>query len=162
VVSQNDFLFDTSLRENMTFGLDEGVPDERISHALGLVDLWDDVQRLKGGLSTPFSPHLFSGGQKQRFFIARALLREPSIVLLDEPTSALDFETEKRVIAAIDQLVGKNTTITIAHRLSTVRNADRVIVMRDGRIEASGTHDELYQASGYYRALCEYNSFMVA
>ncbi len=162
VVSQQDFLFDTSLRENMTFGLDEELPDERISEALGMVDLWEDVRRLKRGLGTPFSPHLFSGGQKQRFFIARALLRKPSIVLLDEPTSALDFETEQRVIEAIDRLVGGNTTITIAHRLSTVRNADRVIVMREGRIEATGTHDELYATSSYYRALCDYNSFMVA
>jgi ABC-type bacteriocin/lantibiotic exporter with double-glycine peptidase domain len=162
VVSQNDFLFDTSLRENMTFGLFDEIPDERISDALRRVDLWNDVEGLKLGLATRFSRDLFSGGQKQRFFIARALLRNPSIVLLDEPTSALDFETEKRVIAAIDHLVGGKTTITIAHRLSTVRNADRVIVLRDGRIEASGPHDDLYRSSLYYRALCDYNSFMVA
>jgi ATP-binding cassette, subfamily B, bacterial len=162
VVSQNDLLFDTSLRENMTFGLFEEVPDERISEALRRVDLWQDVEGLKLGLATRFSRDLFSGGQKQRFFIARALLRNPSIVLLDEPTSALDFETEKRVIEAIDHLVGGKTTITIAHRLSTVRSADRVVVLRDGRIEASGPHDELYRSSRYYRALCDYNSFMVA
>lgn len=162
VVSQSDFLFDTSLRENMMFGLFEEIPDERISEALRRVDLWSDVERLKLGLATRFSRDLFSGGQKQRFFIARALLRDPSIVLLDEPTSALDFETEKRVIAAIDHLVGDKTTITIAHRLSTVRSADRVVVLRDGRIEASGPHDELYRSSPYYQALCDYNSFMVA
>lgn len=162
VVSQNDFLFDTSLRENMTFGLLEEVPDERILEALRRVDLWSDVQGLRLGLATRFSRDLFSGGQKQRFFIARALLRDPSIVLLDEPTSALDFETEKRVMEAIDHLVGGKTTITIAHRLSTVRNADRVVVLRDGRIEATGPHDELYRSSLYYRALCDYNSFMVA
>ncbi len=120
------------------------------------------MEGLKLGLATRFSRDLFSGGQKQRFFIARALLRDPSIVLLDEPTSALDFETEKRVIGAIDHLVGGKTTITIAHRLSTVRNADRVVVLRDGRIEASGPHDEAYRSSRYYRALCDYNSFMVA
>jgi ABC-type multidrug transport system fused ATPase/permease subunit len=162
VVSQHDFLFDTTLRENMTFGLVQEVPDERVSEALRSVDLWEDVQRLQNGLGTRYSQDLFSGGQKQRFFIARALLRNPSIVLLDEPTSALDFETEKRVIQAVDRLVGCNTTLTIAHRLSTVRNADRVIVMRQGRIEATGSHDDLYHSNAYYRALCDYNSFMVA
>ncbi|MEM9556677.1 MAG: ABC transporter ATP-binding protein [Acidobacteriota bacterium] len=161
VVSQQDFLFGTSIRENLMFGLEHTVEETRMREALELVNLWDDVDGLSQGLDAPYSDDLFSGGQKQRFFIARALLRDPSIVLLDEPTSALDFESESQVMNALDRLVGENTTITIAHRLSTVQNADRVIVLRDGRIQAMGTHDELYRGDDYYRSLCDYNSFVV-
>ncbi len=161
VVSQQDFFFGTSIRENLTFGLDHDVSDSRIEEALGLVMLWDDVVKLPEGLDTTYSADLFSGGQLQRFFIARALLRQPSIVLLDEPTSALDFESEHQVMGAIDRLVGHNTTITIAHRLSTVRNADRVVVLHAGEVKAAGSHDQLYQSDDYYRSLCDYNSFVV-
>lgn len=161
VVSQHDVLFGVSIRENLTFGLHEQVPDERMEEALRMVDLWSDVERLPEGLGARYSADMFSGGQKQRFFIARALLRQPSIVLLDEPTSALDFENEGKVIQAVDRLVGGKTTITIAHRLSTVHSSDRVVVMDRGGIRGSGTHEELYRDNDYYRALCDYNSFVV-
>ena len=161
VVSQRDVLFGVSIRENLSFGLDERVSEERMEEALGLVSLWDDVQRLPKGLDSKYGEDMFSGGQKQRFFIARALLRDPAIVLLDEPTSALDFQSEARVMEAIERLVGDRTTITIAHRLSTVRSADRVVVLEGGRIQATGTHAELQATNEYYQALCEYNSFMV-
>lgn len=160
VVSQHDVLFGVSMRENMMFGLDEAVPEERIEEALRMVNLWDDLQRA-GGLETQYSADLFSGGQKQRFFIARALLRNPSVVLLDEPTSALDFQNEALVMEAVERLVGGKTTLTIAHRLTTVRDADRVAVLEAGTVRALGTHDELYERDEYYRALCNYNSFMV-
>lgn len=161
IVSQQDFFFATSIRENMLFGLDEPRADEEIARALSLVNLWDDVERLDKGLDTAYADDLFSGGQKQRFFIARSLLRNPTVVLLDEPTSALDFENEAQVIRALEALAGGRTTITIAHRLSTVRSSDRVLVLNERRIVAAGTHDELYAASDYYRALCQYNSFIV-
>ncbi len=161
VVSQHDVLFAMSIRENLTFGLDEKVPGERIEQALRMVSLWADVERLPGGLDATYSDDLFSGGQRQRLFIARALLRQPAVVLLDEPTSALDFQSESRVIEAIDRLVGDRTTITIAHRLSTVRNSDRVIVLDGGKVCGVGPHDELYRSNRYYRALCDYNSFVV-
>lgn len=161
VVSQHDVLFGTSLRENLAFGLHDPVSDSEVEETLRLVDLWADVERLDLGLGATYSEDLFSGGQKQRFCIARALLRHPSIVLLDEPTSALDFENEHRVLAALRQLVATKTSITIAHRLSTVRSSDRVIVLGGGRIQASGTHDALYESNQYYRELCEYNSFML-
>lgn len=161
VVSQQDFLFGTSLRENLTFGLDEEVADERIEEALRSVLLWDGIRDLGEGLETSYSEDLFSGGQQQRLFIARALLRRPKIVLLDEPTSALDFESEDHVMKAIDRLVGDHTTITIAHRLSTVRNADRVVVLHEGQVRAVGTHEELYESDDYYRDLCNYNSFVM-
>jgi ABC-type bacteriocin/lantibiotic exporter with double-glycine peptidase domain len=161
VVSQRDFFFGTSLRENLCFGLDELRSDDDIADSLERVGLWDSVKRLPNGLATTFSEDLFSGGQKQRFYIARALLRRPAIVVLDEPTSALDFESEALVMKALDELAGGRTTITIAHRLSTVQGADRVIVIDDGRVKAAGPHRELYAADGYYRALCDYNSFIV-
>jgi subfamily B ATP-binding cassette protein MsbA len=160
VVSQNDVLFGVSMRENMLFGLEEEVPEERIEEALRMVNLWDDVRR-SGGLDAQYGADQYSGGQKQRFFIARALLRQPSIVLLDEPTSALDFQNEALVMEAVGRLVGGKTTLTIAHRLSTVRDADRVVVLDAGRVRSAGTHDELYERDEYYRALCDYNSFMV-
>jgi ABC-type multidrug transport system fused ATPase/permease subunit len=160
VVSQHDVLFGVSMRENMMFGLEGGVPVERVEEALRLVNLWDDLKRV-GGLDAQYSDDLFSGGQKQRFFIARALLRDPSVVLLDEPTSALDFQNEALVMEAVERLVGGKTTLTIAHRLSTVRDADRVVVLEAGTVRAAGTHDELYERDEYYRALCNYNSFMV-
>ncbi|HEX2094201.1 MAG TPA: ABC transporter ATP-binding protein [Longimicrobiaceae bacterium] len=161
VVSQQDALFGVSIRENLMFGLEAAIPDERIEQALRMVNLWEDIQRMSDGLETMYSAEALSGGQKQRFFIARALLRRPNIVLLDEPTSALDFQNEGLVVDAINRLVGGKTTLTIAHRLSTVRNSDRVVVLDEGTIRATGTHDELYQLDDYYRALCEYNSFMV-
>jgi len=161
VVSQQDALFGVSIRENLTFGLDAAVPDERMEEALRRVNLWDDIQRMSDGLDTMYSADALSGGQKQRFFIARAILRRPSVVLLDEPTSALDFQNEGLVVDAIERLVGGKTTLTIAHRLSTVRNADRVVVLDGGTIRATGTHEELYRLDDYYRALCDYNSFVV-
>jgi ABC-type multidrug transport system fused ATPase/permease subunit len=161
VVGQHDVLFGVSIRENLMFGLEETVPDERIEQALRMVSLWSDVERLPGGLDAVYSEDRFSGGQRQRLFIARALLRRPRVVLLDEPTSALDFQSEGQVIEAINHLVGGKTTVTIAHRLSTVRNADRVIVLDGGKICGVGPHDELYRSNSYYQALCDYNSFVV-
>jgi ATP-binding cassette, subfamily B, bacterial len=161
VVSQQDVLFGVSMRENLSFGLETAVPDREVESALAMVGLDDDIRRLSEGLDTVYSDDLFSGGQKQRLFIARALLRQPSIVLLDEPTSALDFESEAKVMEALELLVAGKTTITIAHRLSTVRNSDRVVVLDEGRVRSIGTHHELHERDTYYRALCDYNSFMV-
>jgi ABC-type bacteriocin/lantibiotic exporter with double-glycine peptidase domain len=161
VVSQQDFFFNMSIRENMLFGLSEPRSDEEITRALQLVNLWDEVSKLDQTLLATYSDNLFSGGQKQRFFIARSLLRNPVIVLLDEPTSALDFENEAQVIRAIEMLAGNRTTITIAHRLSTVRSADRVLVLNDKHLVATGTHEELLVSNDYYRALCQYNSFII-
>lgn len=161
MVSQQDFFFDMTIKENLLFGLLEPRSDEEMTRALQLVNLWDDVSKSDQGIHARYSDNLFSGGQKQRFFIARSLLRNPAIVLLDEPTSALDFENEAQVIRAIEILAGNRTTITIAHRLSTVRSSDRVLVLNDKRIVAAGTHEELLASNDYYRALCQYNSFII-
>lgn len=161
VVGQQDVFFGVSIRENLLFGLEEAVSDERIEEALRMVKLWDQIERLSDGIDAAYSDDLFSGGQKQRLFIARALLRQPSIVLLDEPTSALDFQSEGQVMDALDRLAGSKTTLTIAHRLSTVQSSDRVLLLADGHIKAAGSHEDLYRSSSYYRALCEYNSFVL-
>jgi ABC-type multidrug transport system fused ATPase/permease subunit len=161
VVAQQDILFETNLRENLLFGLASSRPDKEIEYALRLVNMWDSVSQLHRGLDSTYSKDMFSGGQKQRLLIARALLRSPKIVLLDEPTSALDFENEAKIIMALSELVGNRTTLTIAHRLSTIRSSDRVIVLDDGKIVASGVHEELYKTNDYYSGLCRYNSFML-
>ena len=124
------------------------------------VNMWDEVATLDKGLDEVFSDDTMSGGQRQRLLVARALVRDPELILLDEPTSALDFENEREVLRALDRLVEGRTSLIIAHRLSTVRSADRVIVMRDGRIVADGSHDVLYETDEYYRALCDFNSFI--
>jgi ATP-binding cassette subfamily B protein len=161
IVNQNDFLFNISLRDNLRFGLQRCCPDEELADILHQVNLRDDVWRLPGRLDAIYDDNCFSGGQKQRFLIARALLRRPDIILLDEPTSALDFENEREVLHALDLLAEGKTVITIAHRLTTVRRADRVCVLDRGQVVAAGAHDALYEAHPYYRELCDYNSFIV-
>ena len=160
IVNQDDYLFNIPLRDNITFGLLRQPSDERIFEMLREVNLLDTVRDLEDGLDTVYDDDSFSGGQKQRLLVARALIRDPKIALLDEPTSSLDFENERLITETIDQLVNQNTTITIAHRLSTVQKADRILVLDDGSVRASGTHDELYAQNNYYRALCDYNSFI--
>lgn len=161
VVSQSDIMFAVSLRENLLFGLSEARSDSDILQVLESVNLRKDIESCKDGLDTLYNEHLFSGGQKQRLFIARALLREPNIVLLDEPTSALDFENEAKVLQALESLAANRSTISIAHRLSTVRSSNRIVILEDKRILASGSHEELYETNDYYLALCKFNSFIV-
>ncbi len=161
VVSQSDIMFAVSLRENLLFGLGETRTDADILHVLESINLREDIESCGKGLDTLYSEHLFSGGQKQRLFIARALLRQPSLVLLDEPTSALDFENEAKVLQALESLAANRSTISIAHRLSTVRNSSRIVILENKRILVSGSHEELYQTNDYYLSLCKFNSFIV-
>ena len=161
IVGQDDFLFNISVRDNLVFGMHSVRSDDELEYVLRLVNLWDDIAARPEGLDTIFDADSFSGGQKQRLVIARALVRRPEIVLLDEPTSALDFENEQEVANALNVLVQGKTTLTIAHRLSTVQDADRVLVLDGGRVVAEGPHDVLYETNEYYRSLCDYNSFIV-
>ena len=159
VVSQSDFLFNISLRENILYGLETKHSNQKVTSVLKQVNLWNKIEDLEKGLETPYRDDDFSGGEKQRLLVARALIRNPNIVLLDEPTSAMDFENEQEVFSALDTLVKNKTTLTIAHRLSTVKSADRVLVLNDGCIVETGNHRRLYRDNDYYQALCEHSSF---
>ncbi|MDX1781701.1 MAG: ABC transporter ATP-binding protein [Thalassovita sp.] len=154
VVSQDAALFDETLRENILLGRTD-IDDARLNKVLKAAHVTDFLPKLPEGLSSPVGPRgsNLSGGQRQRVAIARALLRDTPILLLDEATSALDAQSEKVVQDALDQLSKGRTTLVIAHRLSTVRNADKIVVMDKGRVVDEGTHDELLARGGIYADL---------
>ncbi len=150
VVTQETLLFDGTIRENICYGVN---PTEfELMDAVRGADLLDLIDSLPEGLDTRVRENgaRLSGGQKQRIAIARALLRDPRVLILDEATSALDVESEAQVKAALDRLVKGRTTFIVAHRLSTIRDADRIVVMANGRIAEIGTHQELKARNGIY------------
>lgn len=147
-VGQDSFLFPGSIFSNVALG-NENAKEEEVLACIRAVGL-DNLD-----LYTPVGERgvLLSGGQKQRVSVARALLKDADILLLDEPTSALDTESEYYVKQAVEQYAVGKTSVTIAHRLTTISNADRILCMKDGRIAESGTHDELMQKDGVYKSL---------
>ena len=157
VVSQSVFLTDDTLRNNIAFGQnrDMKVDEDRLGRCIRRAQLGDVVAGLPSGLDTLVGERgvRLSGGQRQRVAIARALYREPEVLVLDEGTSALDGATERALVTAIDEATHERTLIAIAHRISTIRNADRILVVADGRIQDSGTHDELMARSALFQAL---------
>lgn len=154
VVTQEALLFDASLRENILLGR-EDVSDATLQQVLQDAHVADFLPKLDKGLDTLVGPRgsALSGGQRQRVVIARALLRDTPILLLDEATSALDAQSEKDVQRALDRLSKGRTTLVIAHRLATIRNADKIVVMDRGRVTDSGTHDDLLERGGIYADL---------
>ncbi|MEK6439667.1 ABC transporter ATP-binding protein [Pseudonocardia sp. T1-2H] len=154
VVSQETYLLHTSVRENLRYAKPDATDDE-IEAAARAAQVHDLISTLPDGYDTTVGSrgHRFSGGEKQRIAIARTLLRDPRVLILDEATSALDTETERAVQRAFDALAHGRTTITIAHRLSTVRDADEIAVVDHGRVVESGTHGDLVANNGRYAAL---------
>ena len=154
VVQQDVFLFGGTIRDNVAYGrLDAG--DAQIWEALERAHLADTVKRLPDGLDTIVGERglKLSGGQKQRLSIARMFLKDPAILILDEATSALDTATERAIQTALAELARGRTTLVVAHRLSTIRHADRIVVVEAGRIVEEGAHDALLQQDGAYRRL---------
>ena len=160
LVTQDSILFNDTVRNNISLGKIDAT-EEEVIEALEIANAWEFVKNLPLGLDTNIgdSGNKLSGGQKQRLSIARAVLKNPPIMVLDEATSALDTESEKLVQKALENMMKNRTSIVIAHRLSTIQNAGLIVVMHQGEIVEQGKHDYLLEQDGIYRKLVEMQSF---
>ena len=154
LVPQDTLLFNTTIKENVLYGRLDAT-DEEVWDAIRAANAEKFIQGLPRGIDTKVGDRglVLSGGQRQRIAIARAILKNPKILILDEATSALDTESEKIVQDALDKLMVGRTSFVIAHRLSTIKNADQILVLNHGVIEESGTHKELMEKKGLYYEL---------
>ena len=160
LVTQDSILFNDTIRNNVSLGKEDAT-DEEIIDALKIANAWEFVKDLPEALDTNIgdSGNKLSGGQKQRLSIARAVLKNPPVMILDEATSALDTESEKLVQKALENMMKNRTSVVIAHRLSTIQNADNIVVMQRGEIVEQGKHHELISSNGTYKKLVEMQSF---
>ena len=156
MVSQDTYIFMGTVADNIAYGNPEATREE-IMQAAMLASAHDFIARMPDGYDTVIGAagKDLSGGEKQRLSIARAVLANPKILILDEATASVDTETEKAIQKALDYLVQGRTTLSIAHRISTLKNADRLIVIDSGRVVESGTHAELLALNGVYAKLVE-------
>lgn len=159
-VNQEAILFNDTIRNNITFGV-ESATDEEVIAAAKIANAYDFIMATENGFDTNIGDRgcNLSGGQRQRLSIARAILKNPPILILDEATSALDTESEHLVQQALDNLMHGRTTVVIAHRLSTIKNADLICVLQDGKIIERGTHDQLIAQNGAYKHLVDMQKF---
>ena len=159
-VNQEAILFNDTFYNNIAFGV-EGATMEKVVEAAKVANAHDFIVATPKGYDTNIGDRgsKLSGGQRQRISIARAILKNPQILILDEATSALDTESERLVQDALEKLMQNRTTLVIAHRLSTIKNADEICVMHEGEIVERGRHDELFELNGYYRRLCDMQQF---
>ena len=153
-VNQEAILFNASFKDNIRFGKTDAT-DEEITNAAKIANAYEFITKSEKGFDTNIGDRggRLSGGQRQRISIARAILKNPPILILDEATSALDTESERLVQDALEKLMKTRTTVAVAHRLSTIKHADEICVMHEGRIVERGTHDELIGKDGYYKKL---------
>jgi len=153
-VPQETFLFSDSIRDNIAFGA-QNASDEEIRRAADAASIADDIEGFPEGYRTVVGERgiTLSGGQKQRTAIARAIIRNPRILVLDDALASVDTQTEDHILNHLREIMQGRTTIFISHRVSTVRNADRIAVLHDGQVVEYGTHDELLELNGYYTEL---------
>ena len=153
-VNQEAILFNASFKDNIRFGKTDAT-DEEIANAAKIANAYDFIMQSEHGFDTNIGDRggRLSGGQRQRVSIARAILKNPPILILDEATSALDTESERLVQDALEKLMKTRTTIAVAHRLSTIKHADEICVLHEGKIVERGSHEELISKNGYYRKL---------
>jgi len=158
-VNQEAILFNDTFRNNISFGVEKAT-DQQIAEAAKIANAYDFIMQTEHQFETNIGDRggRLSGGQRQRVSIARAILKNPPILILDEATSALDTESERLVQDALERLMKTRTTVAIAHRLSTIKNADEICVLHEGQIVERGTHDELLAIDGYYKKLNDMQS----
>ena len=151
VVPQTSILFSGTIRDNITYGVKK-ISEQKLNQVIDAANLRSFIDGLPDGLDTVVGEHggKLSGGQRQRISIARALMRDPDIIILDEATSALDSISEKEIQEALNNLTKDRTTFIVAHRLSTIKGADKIAVMRDGHCTEYGNYDELMALKGEF------------
>jgi ATP-binding cassette subfamily B protein len=153
-VPQDTFLFSETIRENIAFGVD-ALDEEQVLEAAEIASISGEILSFPQRFETMVGERgiTLSGGQKQRTSLARAILRQPKILVLDDSLSNVDTDTEERILRQLGDVMRQRTTILVAHRISTVKNADQIVVLREGRVIERGTHDELLELAGYYADL---------